>query len=715
MIKLTETIVKRPVAALVCILAVIVFGAMAIFTMPQELTPDMDMPMLVISTVYPGAGPSDVESLVTGIIKDAVSAENGVRSVSSQSMENVSFIIMQFEYGTDIDRAYNHVSRSVNGVVNNLPSDALSPIVMTLDINAMPTMTLSITSDTRESLLHSVEEEIVPAFTRLGSVASVDVFGGRQEYVRVELIEENLREHRLTMHNIIGALAGVNHTAPLGSAAFGDMDLAVRVQVRHDTIEALNNIPLSLPTGGVARLGDVTNIFVNTAEPGSISRHNGLENITLQIHNPQAISPNVTSNDVHRVLNTLRAENPDLSIIVINDNSELIADSIASVAQTLILAIVLSMIILLLFLGDIRACLIVGSSMPISLLITFVFMDFMGFTMNLITLSGLIIGVGMMVDNSIVVIDSCFRARKKTRSFAEAAVEGTRFVMLSIFAVTLTTIVVFVPLAMIEGMAGQMFRPLGLSIVFALVASLISAITLVPLFFVQFKPVERENAPLTKIFAKLENGYAKLVSVILNKKKTVFAITMGIMALSIVLAGFLNFELMPPIDDGIVSVSVTTRPGLNRENLDAILVEIEEMVAQHPDVNTFSLTSGSGGSSVSAFLRSDRDMSTAAVVEQWRLETMHMVDADINISTGGAFMMPGSDGADVTLFGYTLDSVREGAAMVEEAMRRHPDVIRVNSTIARANPQAEIVVDPLMAMAAGLTPQMVTGSIFLAL
>lgn len=715
MIKLTETIVKRPIAAVMFIAAIILFGLMAIFTMPQELTPDMDMPMLVISTIYPGAGPGDVEDLVSSVIKDTVSAENGVRSVISQSMENVSIIILQFEYGTDIDRAYNHVSRSVSGVVNNLPDDAMTPIVMTIDINAMPTMTLSIHSETREHLLHFVEDEIVPQFTRLGSVASVDVHGGREEYIRVELLEERLREHNLSMHNVIAAVSGVNHTAPLGHAAFGNIDLAVRVQVRHESLEALNNIPLTLPTGGVIRLGDVTDIYISTMETSSISRHNGMENITLQIQNPQAESPNRTSQDVLRVVESIRAEHPDISVVVINDNSVLIANSINSVAQTLMLAIGLSMLILFLFLGDIRACLIVGSSMPISLLVTFMFMDFMGFTMNLITLSGLIIGVGMMVDNAIVVIDSCFRARKETKSFQEAAIEGTKFVMLSVFAVTLTTIVVFLPLALIEGMSGQMFAPLGLSIVFALLASLISAVTLVPLFFVQFKPIEREKAPVSRIFKRLENGYARVLNTVLNKKKTVLLCTVIIMVLSVYLVSFINFELMPPIDDGIVAISVTTRPGLNMESIDAILMELEEMVSMHPDVSHFSLTSGLGGATLSAYLKSDRQMHTNEVMEQWRFDTMHMVDTDIDISAGGMFMMPGNEGVEVTLEAYTLAAAREGASIIDALMHQHPDVIRVNSTIDRANPQAEIVIDPLMAASHNITPQMATGSIFLAL
>ena len=715
MIKLTEIIVKRPVSALVIIMGIIIFGVMSIVAMPQELIPDMDMPMLVVTTVYPGAGPDDVERLVSSVIKDSLGAERGIRNLISNSMENFSIVLLQFEFGHDLDRAYNSMSRVLDSIANDLPDDAMTPIIFTFDINTMPTMSLSIHSETRENLLQYVEDEIVPQFSRLLSVANVDVFGGRETYIRVEVIEEALNQHFLSIHNVIAAIGGVNHTAPLGTAAFGELDLAVRVQVRHESLDELGRIPLTLPTGDIIRLSDVTNIHRSIMDTGSISRFNQNERIGLNIFHPHDFSANQMSADVYRVINQILATSPDIYIEVTHDDSVIIADSIFSIAQTLLLAIGLSMVILFLFLGDIRASLIVGSSMPISILVTFIFMDFMGFTLNLITMSGLIIGVAMIVDNAIVVIDSCFRANQKHKSFAEAAVEGTRFVMLSIFAITLTAIVVFVPIALIEGMAGQMFRPLGFSVVFALVASLMSAVSLVPLFFVQFKPVERKNAPVQKIFNKMVEGYSKLLKLFLGKRIVVLGVTIAVVVVSVFLAGFLNVELMPMPDEGIIRISIDTRPGLNIEHVDEILMELEEMVAAHPDVSHFMLSGSTGGSSITAHLRSDRAMHTSEVIEQWRFETANVLDADIDIAASSMVGMMVMDGINVMLLGESLDGVREASVIVEEFVASHPNIIRVNSTIERANPQAEIVVDPLMAASHGITPQMVTGSAFIAL
>jgi multidrug efflux pump subunit AcrB len=342
-------------------------------------------------------------------------------------------------------------------------------------------------------------------------------------------------------------------------------------------------------------------------------------------------------------------------------------------------------------------------------------MNFMGYSLNLISLSGLMIGVGMMVDNSIVVIDSCFNAKKENKAFMEAAIDGTKSVLMSIFAVTMTTVVVFVPIAVTGGMAGQMFGPLGLSIVFALVASLLSAVTLVPLFFLKFKPVERENAPVAKIFKHLENGYAKLLQIILMKKKTVVVVTLATVGISLYLATFLNFELMPAMDGGTVTISIDTRPGLQLENVDAILAEVEEIIAVHPDVDNFMLRGGgSGGATLTAFLYSDRQMQTNEIVEQFRIETGHILDADINIS---AYAGGGGGGSDIeiTIQGDNLDSVRDGSFLVEEVMSAHPDIIRVNSSIGRTNPQTSIRVDPLMAAFHNISPQAVAGAVFLGL
>ncbi|MDR0469039.1 MAG: efflux RND transporter permease subunit [Peptococcaceae bacterium] len=724
MIKLTEVLVKRPVAAIMIISAIIIFGAMALISMPQELTPDIEMPMIIIYTVYPGAGPEDVEKLVSTVVEEALGSVSGVKRITSRSMENASVVMVQCDFGINTRTLNSDIKERVDRISNRLPDECRKPTVMEMNINAMPTMTMSLTSESIENLLRHVEDEIIPQFNRLSSVASISVSGGREDYICVEVKEDMLREYNITISALVSATSNADYTAPLGAAVFGDADLAVRTQVRYDDLDGLRNMPITLKTGDVIRLSDVADIYIATEDAQSISRYNGNANINLSIQKRQSASANRVSREVRRTIDSLAASDPEVSIRVINDNSERISSAVNSIAQTMILSIVMSMLVLFIFFGDLRVSLIVGSSMPVSILVTFVLMNFMGHTLNIVSMSGLILGVGMMVDNAIVVIDSCFKSSVEERSFVKAAVDGTKFVLLSIFAGTLTTIVVFLPLATVGGMSGQLFAPLGFAIVFSLTASLLSAITLVPLFFVQFKPLEQQKALGASFLKKMEQRYANLLGKMLPKKKTVIAATIAFLAISLFLMRFINFELMPSSDDGIINIGIGTKPGLKIENADAIYRGLEDMVAAHPDVEHYSLTSGGsgmlgGGSSrLTAYLHKGREMQTAEVIEQWRRETSNYLDCDIDISLGSVQGMGAGgagDSVEVMLLGDNFERTKEAAAMVAGIMNAHPDIIRVSSGLDNPNPQAEIVIDPLMAASKGITPQLVTASVYAAL
>jgi len=342
----------------------------------------------------------------------------------------------------------------------------------------------------------------------------------------------------------------------------------------------------------------------------------------------------------------------------------------------------------------------------------------MGFTLNLVTLSAMTMGVGMMVDNSIVVMDSIFKSNSQGKTPMEAAVDGTKFVMGSIIGSTITTVVVFLPLAFISGMADQMFTPLGFTITFSLVASLFSAITLVPLFFVQFKPREKHKAPAALFLKKLERGYGKLLKNILNKKKTVIVCVLAFMVLSVFLALQLNVEMLPATDEGIVNIEVEMRPGLRLEKADEIMLGLEEMIAGHPDLDHYITTVKAGGSNstITAYLQDHRKTETTEVVEQWRNESKGVMNCNISINASSSTSSTSSnDNVEIKLKGNDLNTMKEFAGEVEAIMTAHPDIITVSTDLESGNPQAKIVVDPVKASALGLTPSQVSSSISMAI
>ncbi len=552
---LTRSVLKRPVTTVLAVLCLIVFGISSIFSSKLELTPEMEMPMVVVFTVYPGANPEDVDELVTKPIEDEIGTLNGIKSVNRYSNENMSMVLLQYEYGTDMDKAYSDLKKKTDAMQSSLPDDVQTPTIMEFNINDQATMYLAVNNDKADNLYNYVDEKIVPELEKISSVASVDISGGREEYIRVEVIPEKLKQYHLSMNSLVTAVASVNLAYPAGSTEVGSQSLSVTTGVEFDDMESLKRIPITVGNGNTIYLEDVANVYSTLKDAAGIGRYNGQDTVALGIKKQQKSSAMDVSKAVNRTISRLTEVNPDLQIVVVNDNSDQINGSLISVLQTMIAAIIVSMVVIFLFFGDLKASLIVGTSIPVSILAALVMMRVMGFSLNVITLGSLVLGVGMMVDNSIVVLESCFRSTKGKgfNEFHKAALEGSSIVIQSIIGSTATTCVVFLPLAFLSGMTGQMFKPLGFTIVFCMVASLISAMTIVPLCYMMYRPKERTTAPLSGLVTKMQNGYRGIMKSLLPKKKTVMFTTVALLVISLFLATQLKTELMPANDQGTIN------------------------------------------------------------------------------------------------------------------------------------------------------------------
>jgi CzcA family heavy metal efflux pump len=723
-IHLTKLALRRPVSVFIVVLGLIILGVMSLFTTPLELIPDIEMPMLVVYTLYPGAAPQEVESQVTSYIEDAAATLSGVKNVQSSSMENVSLVILEMEYGTNMDEAHSNLKNNLDMYGTQLPEDASAPTVIEINMDMMSTISLSASETGDVDLLYYVEEEILPEFEKLSGVASVSVYGGESDYIKVELIEQKLTQYNLSMSTISSILSTADFSLPAGSIGQGNLDLKMRGGVSYSTAEALREVPITLPTGDVIHLSDVARVYQTTGQTTSLSRYNGAQNVGISISKRQSASTIAVTRAVKKTVQQLNAAQLGVELDVVYDSSDMILDSITTVGQTLLYGALLAMVVLFVFLGDWRASLIVGSSIPVSLLVTLIAMSLMGFSFNILSIGGLVIGVGMMVDNSIVVTESCFRAKLQKPTLLEGVLEGTRVVASSVVASTLTTVVVFLPIAFLKGMSGQLFGQLCFTIVFSLVASLLSALTLVPLIFLRVSPTERENTPAHRIMARVEAAYRGFLPKTLRHKKTVVLIAAALLVLSFVAIPFIGVELLPATDEGTITISVNTRPGLKIELLDEKLKPIEEMIKAHPDVDRYSLSSGGSGMSmlsgsasasatITVYLKEGRKMSTAQVVDQWREQTDLMLDCDIGISSSSTTtMMAGGSDVEINLQATGLDELEEAAYQVEDLMKANPQILRVASSISSGNPQAEIVVDPIKAGAAGLAPIQVMNSVY---
>lgn len=690
---------------------------------------EINMPMLIISAIYPGASPEDVEELVVKEIEDSVGTLSGVETISSTSSENFGMVILSYEYGTDINAAYDELKKKIDALDTVLPDDVDTPSIIELDINDLTSLTVAVNNESVGNLYNYVANSVVPQIEKLGCVANVNISGGQAEYVRIELIPEKLAQYRMNMSSVATAIATANFAMPLGDTIVGTRNLSVTSGVDFDTVELLKQIPITVGNGNIIYMEDIANIYLALEDQTSIGRYNGVDTISIGINKNQDSTDIEVSNEVMKVLNEMQEEDPNLNIEVINDNSILIRNSLKTVMETMVTAVIVAMAIIFIFLGDIKASLIVGTSIPISILSTLIAVKVAGFSLNIITLGSMIVGIGMMVDNSIVVLESCFRSTGKNGGFVEtrkAALEGTAKVFQSILGGTMTTCVVFLPLAVMKGLSGQLFQPLGFTIVFGLVASLISAMTLVPLCYAYYRPKERTTTPSSRFMNALQDGYRSLIKTLLHHKAMVMITSVALLALSLFLATQLEMELMPMTDDGIIGISIDSQPGLTIEEINKIGVRAEEYIAQDEDVESYLLSYGSsglnltggGGISLTAYLKEDRTRKTADVLKEWKQEMQTWPDCVVSLqeqSSMGSMSMLAADEIEIILLSTDYDQLKDISDEIVDKLRAREDTAQIHSSMENDAPLVKVYVDPVKATAEGLTPMQVAGQVYMML
>ena len=707
---LTRLALKRPVSAVLLIIMVVVFGISSYGSLEQELTPEMNTPVLMVMTVYSDANPEDVEELVTSKIEAQVSTLSDVKQVTTSSAEGQSMVMVQYEYGIDIDEAYDALKKKVESAERQLPDSAQEPSIMEMSMDQEDTLQLSVSGEVTGGLYNYVENNVVPELEKLSGVASVSSYGGQQEYISITLQRDMMEQYGLTMSDVVNAVSSADFTTPAGDVDVGALNLSVSVGMDYDTMESLKKISISLQNGQIIQLTDIATDTEAQKETTYLSSYDGEDTINIGIAKQQSATAQQVSEAVHNLLETMeRTMDPNVSIEITSDSYESIQSSLDSVTSTLIMAILISMAILFLFLGDLRASLIVASSMPVSVLAAFIMMRFAGFTLNIISMASLVIGVGMMVDNSIVVLESCFRSREQGKTLFEAALDGTKEVTASIVAGTITTIVVYLPLALISGMSGQLFKPLGFIIAFAMTASLLSAMTIVPLAYYFYRPVEKQNAPLSKVMQHVTKLYECFLRKSIHKKKTVIVITVLLLAVSLVSVTQVEMELMPAGDEGTISVSVTTRPGIRLEEKQEILEQVEQVITACDDMEHYSLQD----SSFSVELKEDRVQSTEEIMKQWKVDMRLILNCDIEISNSSAMssMSMAEDELQFRLSGDDYDTLKEAATEILMLLNQREDVALATSSLSNAAPVLKIEIDPVKATAEGFTPSQIASEI----
>lgn len=715
MFSLPKFAIKRPMCILICVISLIVFGLSSVLDMPLESTPEMEMPILMVMTSYYGASPEEIDQMVTDRIETALDTISEVDTVQSISSEGMSMVMMQFDYSADMDKKFNDVTSALSFI--GLPDDCSDPVIMELNINNMMNssiISLSIRGQASNNIKNYVEDNIVPELERIEGVSDVSIYGGSSEYIQVLLDENKLTQYHLTMAQVAAAIGSAEYEITLGNLDRGDVTTSLVGSHSIDTYYDIANVQIPLASGDIIHVSDIAQVNMASEEPDSYSRRDGLETITLSVAKEQSANTVNICKKVVNLVNQLNDSNLGLEISVVFNSGETIMDTIMSVFKALLEGMIIAMVILWLFLGDWKASAIVGISMPLSVLTALIAMAAFGMTINVISLGGLVIGIGMLVDNSIVVIDSCFKSQVETLSLQENVIRGANFVVGAVVASTLTTIVVFLPIALLDGISGQLFHDICYTIVFSLVASLVSAITLVPLLFVRLKPVERTEFFVNRAVRKLEAKYGILMHKLLDRRSLVVIVALLIFVSSLLMFSMIDMEFIPDMTGSSINMTVETKNGMNLESNNEIVLQIEDILKAEPDVETYSVNVGTGSgmtallsggsSSISITLKDDASMSQDEFIQYIRDKTADIPNCYIDVSSSSIMSTMSGSSVEITLNGKNLNDIRALSEEIRTRMSAMEEFDYVSSSMSDGSPRTKITVDPILSGAVGMTP-----------
>ena len=724
----TKFVLRKPVTAFLIMLSIVFFGAVSILTFQYELMPDINMPMYAVVTIYPGAQPEDIDINITKKLEDELYNLQGCKHLQETSRENVSIVAVQYEYGQNMNQAYTDLKKAVDKIKVDFPDEVEEPTIYELDVSSFPVMKIAVDSNSGADVYNYVDETLVKELEKISEVSTVDIDGGQEDYVKISLKPEMMERYNLSMSTLNAIIANADFTLPGGDVNVGDRELAVSTSVEYDSVESLKSIPIITGNKRTLYLEDIADIYKAKKDKTNVGRYDGEDCLILSITKTQSASTVTLSREVRKTLDRLLENENDINANVIEDSANNINNSIKNVFETMGIAIVFSMLIIFLFLGDIKASMIIGTSIPFSIFTAFVFMNLSGFTLNVITLSALVLGVGMMVDNSIVVLEACFRAsdeyegKTDVHYYCMAALNASKVIGASVFGSTLTTVVVFAPLGFVQGMAGQFFKPLGFTIVYCMLASFVSAITVVPLVYVLLKPVEKEHSPAGSLVRHLQSLYRDIMPHLLRHKWMVAILSIAILVGTFVLLlPTFDTELVAATDNGMIKIDIVTKPGLSYEARDEIYKRFEDYVVAQPETEDYVISnsatgvsfSGSNGQSLIAYLvdRSKRQK-TDDIINRWKKDLGTVTDCTIQLdsySTSAlrAFVMDDSDKIDIYLESTEYKYLKEANDRIIKMLEQRKDVGNITTSLDNGAPKIKIDIDPILAASEGFTPRAV--------
>lgn len=713
---LSKISVDRPVLIIMAFAVCIVFGVLAYMELPLNMMPEMKIPYVSISTIYPGAGPREVETQISKKIEDAVATVSQIDNIDSYSMDNISIVVIKFAMGKDVNIANQEVKDKIDAITTSFPSDAERPMVQKVDINAFPFMDLVLTGNVDGKALYEIaDKKLKDRFSQIEGVANVNLTGGNKRQINVKLNDRTVFENSISMSTMAQILAMQNMDMPAGQFSQGTQEYSVRLKGQYQDIDQLRNS--EVPTAfGAKKLGQIATV----EDAQETVRERAIyfnvpkmqkENNVVRLSLVKSSDGNIVkiAQEVTRQLPAIQKELPKgVELTLIRDDSDFTKASVDDTMSNILMGILLTGLILLLFLHDLRSTLIVGIAMPISIVITFLFIKAMGFTLNTMTLMGLSTSVGVLVTNSVVVLENIFRHKDLGNNRRDSAQIGTSEIAIAVLASTLTNVVVFLPIATMKSMIGQVFKEFGITVTIATLVSLVVAFTITPLMASRMLPEKiistRFGRAFDAMFDRFGSWYASALGWVLENKKRaagLIIITFIVFLASFGLIPFLGSEMMPMMDQGFINVSAELPQGSNLEQTARTLDDISNRISKYKEVKFIVTNLGTQGqidkgtnlasTDIQLVSADARTRTTNQMLGVLIADLASVPNARIKVTAAEAF---GSGAAPIEFFlkGQDTDRMEVIKADILARTRNIPGLVNLDSSTR--NGKAELTIIP---------------------
>ncbi|MCF7797966.1 MAG: efflux RND transporter permease subunit [Candidatus Marinimicrobia bacterium] len=724
--------INRPILTAIIFLIIILLGSVSLSRLSIDLMPEISYPTISVITGYGNVGPQEIEESVTRPIEEALAAVQGVEEINSTSSEGRSLVRVSFAWGTDLDVAANDIRDRIDRVLGRLPEDLERPQIRKFDPSAFPIIILGVSSNLNPlDLRQLIDDQVKYRIERLPGVAALDIWGGLSREIHVDLQADKLKALGLSTDVILASLRNENMNVPAGVYQKGNMDILVRTLGEYASIEEISNTVITTRQGAPILIKDVATVSDSWEEVTQLVRINGEPGLRISVNKQSGANTVTVAEAVKAEMERINRDIPQIKLLPIIDTSKYIKQSINNVGTSTILGGMLAVVILFLFLRNISSTFIIATAIPISVVATFGVMYFGGFTLNIITFGGLALGIGMLVDNAIVVLENIYRHRESGKTTKASADIGTGEVASAIIASTLTTLVVFFPVVFIRGMSGIMFQQMAYVVSFSLLCSLLVALTLVPMLASRFLHYQaaQEHQKLSRlrriytasevVLSKVEQRYTRILNWALGHKRTVVFTSLGLFIASILMVRLIGVELMPAADESEVRINLEMAVGTRLAVIDQATKTVEDIIRKEvPErITMFSRIGGGGWRStgghtaqirVTVVPRAERNRSSEEIANHLRQALKGIPGVTIRARAGqGLFLLRMGTGSatsvDVEVRGYDLATANELAQQVRAVVERVPGVTDVEISREEGSPEQIIRIDRQKAADLGLS------------